>query len=578
MEETFSGARISIHEAKVSFPLPKGYFPDVNVSEEQTQEYRDLVRQRLEAILSDEKCCNERLANGLPSLNPRDWKSVRSFDGLQLFRRRHRGRATAELAAEEDFPQAIGAVANGQPSVVALGNIPGTIEDVLYGFAGTTDEETRTTLSFLLPTTDAAILRNLELATVDDPLHYFGLKWLYAARSIGAPRDLCCLQAMGVEVDSCDNKYGYLMLHSVDLTECPSFKTNVVRGKVFFTCIFRETTPGFVDVLARGIFDMSGGNLFPKFLAPCTTSAFIGGLRKLVDCANAKKLTVLARRTVSRVQIEEDFAQLPPPRKKAVCVVCMKRDGSGFFGVHLRSCRVCGMPICSKCQTKDKRVFLGCSRPWSPVPCCPMCALEAQRMTNFYPFGAEFAVVADYFTEKSAISYTSTNLTSFGLPLADQIAACAESKESPGGVLQCPNASKLSEQEVQSDDSFCESLSDLDASQICPSSTCSSNDEGVDKEGTEQLPAVVEELLRSDAKIDCQREQVEFTQRYLHLQSGEPPAPSRTTIADFRGEMTKVFLQRESETSSRHKELAATLLALQSTADQIYGDVVAHNQ
>ncbi|KAG1684439.1 hypothetical protein DVH05_002771 [Phytophthora capsici] len=533
MEETFSGARISINQEKVSFPLPKGYFPEVNVSEEQTQEYRDLVQQRLEDILSDERCCNERLDHGLPSLSPRDWKSVRSFDGLQLFRRRHRGRATAELAAEEDFPQAIEAVANGQPSVIAMGSIPGTMEDVLYGFAGTTDEETRTTLSFLLPKTDAAILRNLELATMNDPLHYFGLKWLYA-RSIGSPRDLCCLQAMGVDVDSCGSKYGYLFLHSVDLAECPPFTTNVVRGKVFLTCIFRETTPGFVDVLARGVFDMSGGKLFPKISAPSTTSAFIGGLRKLVDCADAKKLTVLARRTAARVQIQEDFGQLPPPRKKAVCVVCMKRDGSGFFRVRLRSCRVCGMPICSKCLAQDKRVFLGCSRPHSVVPCCPMCALEAQRMTNLHPSETEFAVVADYFYEKSS--------------------AYAESsgeKESPGF--------KRLEQGV---DSFC---SDLDASQICP---YSNSNEGAEKE-VEELPDVVEELLRSGAKIDCQREQVGFAQRCFQCGS-----PTRTTIADFRGEVTDM----SESCSERRQDLAATLLALQSTADQIYGDVIAHKK
>ncbi|GMF26609.1 unnamed protein product [Phytophthora lilii] len=194
MEESFSGTRISITGDKVHFPLPRGYFADVQVSEEQTQEYCDVVSRRLDATLAEEKCRNERLANGLPSLNPRDWKSVRSFDGLQLFRRRHRGRSTAELATEEEFPQAMGAVTNGQPSVVAIGHIPGSIE-VLYGFAGTTDEETRTTMSFQLKRPDAAVLHT-EFATPGDPLHFFGLKWLYGARSIGAPRDLCCLQAM----------------------------------------------------------------------------------------------------------------------------------------------------------------------------------------------------------------------------------------------------------------------------------------------------------------------------------------------------------------------------------------------
>ncbi|KAI9982373.1 hypothetical protein PInf_008310 [Phytophthora infestans] len=55
------------------------------------------------------------------------------------------------------------------------------IEETLYGFAGATDEETCITLSFLLKRSDAAVLQTFELATLEDPLQYFGLKWLYGA-------------------------------------------------------------------------------------------------------------------------------------------------------------------------------------------------------------------------------------------------------------------------------------------------------------------------------------------------------------------------------------------------------------
>jgi hypothetical protein len=608
MQESFSGARVSlIGTSKVTFPLPRGYFPDVQVSEAQTQEYRDLVRRRLDAALADETCCNERLANGLSSLHPRDWKSVRSLDGLQLFRRRHRGRARAELAAQEDFPQAMAAVTNGQPSVVAIGNFPGTIEDVLYGFAGTTVEETRTTMSFLVPRSDAAVLHNFELGTEADPLHFLGLKWLYAARAIGSARDVCCLQAAGVEVDGGGDCYGYLMLHSVDAPEYPPFdpkRTNVVRGKVFFTCIFREKTPGVVDVLARGVFDMSGGRRrFSSLLSPHTTATFIGGLRKLVACADAKKLTVLARRTASRC---DPCTQPPPPPRQAVCVVCIKRDGSGLFSAtRLRSCRVCGMPICSKCQAKNKRVFLGRHRPWSAVPCCPTCALEAQRMITVQPSETEFAMVADYFIEKRPRSPpAATAMTSFGLPLDAQAARCIETsskKQLQAGVVSCPNATKPKDGDAASG-SLSDS-SDLDASQICPSSSSNElqNDESgredshaKDEEGkeeAEQLPAVVEELLGRHDKVDCHREQVEFTKRYLLSPARPSAVGSRTTIADFRGQVAVLGSEPEAQSprSQRDrnysdglgalssKELEATLQALQSTADQIYGDVVAFN-
>ncbi|KAF4046846.1 hypothetical protein GN244_ATG00672 [Phytophthora infestans] len=182
---------------------------------------------------------------------------------------------------------------------------------------------------------------------------------------------------MGAETDTCGKRYGYLVLHSVDLPECPPFSQSfVARGEAFFTCIFRESTPGFVDILARGIFDMSGERKLLPMLSSNMMSVFIDGLRKLVDCADAKKLTLLARRTALRVDVGQTSTQLPPPPKGAICVVCIRRDGSGLFTGQLRSCRVCGMPICSKCQVKKKRVFLGSDRPWSYAPCRPMCALE----------------------------------------------------------------------------------------------------------------------------------------------------------------------------------------------------------
>ncbi|POM79372.1 hypothetical protein PHPALM_2979 [Phytophthora palmivora] len=161
----------------------------------------------------------------------------------------------------------------------------------------------RTTTSFLDPATDAAILRIFELATPHDPMHFFGLKWLFnSSAPFIEPRDACYLQAMGIEKDANDETYGYLVLHSVELAECPPFQhsqAKVLRGKLYFSCLFRDVAPGILDVTLRGVFDTSGElrrlSMPYASLIPYATAAFVGGLLKALRCAEAKKLTLLAR-------------------------------------------------------------------------------------------------------------------------------------------------------------------------------------------------------------------------------------------------------------------------------------------
>ncbi|RLN02372.1 hypothetical protein BBJ28_00020228 [Nothophytophthora sp. Chile5] len=408
-----SGSNASSTTANVSFPLPKGHFGRIQVSAAQKQQYHEVARRRLDAMLADEKLYAERLASNEPCLSPTDWKFVRAHDELKIYRRRRRGRSLEEVAADEDFPEAVAAVANGQPSIVAMGSVAGSIEDMLYGFADTTHEEMRTTTSFLDPHTDSAMLRVFELATATDPLHFFGLKWLYNQEGPSAfvlPRDLCFLEAMGVEHDSDGKRYGYIVLHSIDLPECPPFdrqKTNVIRAKLFLTCVFRDAAPGVIDVLVRGIFDL-GGELrrlaMPyAALMPYATASFIGGLLRSVDCADAKKLTLLARNNAVTGRYRDALNLHMDGRtpKHGVCAVCIKRGGTSPLSclVRLRWCRICGVAICSKCSVKNKRVFLGSERPCSACVCCPSCAQEAQSMTDLRPAEPEYAVVADFFLE-----------------------------------------------------------------------------------------------------------------------------------------------------------------------------------
>ncbi|KAG2898088.1 hypothetical protein JG687_00009361 [Phytophthora cactorum] len=381
--------------SSVKFPLPKDHFGQVNVSIEQTEEYRALVRRRIDGLIADEEFYAVRKANHQPRLDPTAWKFLRSHDEVKMFRRRRRAQKTAVK------------LDNLSDSIIALGRVPGSIEDLLYGNFSTTQEEAQTAMAYMHEPTDCALLRVLELDAPEDPLHYLGLKWMLKKmpmQALTTPRDACYLEAMGVEEDANKRRFGYMVLHSVDILQCPPFdrrRTDVIRGEVYFAGLFRETTPGFVDIMIRGIFDLSGD--LPRHAVPLASMSFINGILKGVECAEAKKLTLLSRHNaVSGYNLDAVYQDVAFA-KDAVCSVCIKRSKRLFSSTRLRACRVCGVAICSKCSAKNKRLFLGSERPCAYAVCCPNCVLEAQQMTGMRPCDPEYAVVADFYLQGPAL-------------------------------------------------------------------------------------------------------------------------------------------------------------------------------
>lgn len=386
-----SGGSVS---SSTKFPLPRDHFPQVNVSFEQQGEYRALVRRRVDALLEEEERQASRRAGHEPRLAPTDWKFVRSHNEVKMYRRRRRSRKGAAPVVE--------------PNVVALGRVAGSIEDVLYGSFSTTQEEMQTTMAYTHEPTDCALLRVLELDAPDDPLHYLGLEWMLSKmpfKAIVTPRDLCYLNGMGVETDEHGQKFGYVVLESVELPECPPFerrRSDVIRGELYVAALFRETTPGFVSVMIRGRFNLSGD--LPRQAGPLVSMAFIAAMLRAVDGSEAKKLTLLARHNAVSGYNCDAINQDEAFDKNDVCSVCIKKNkGRLFSAVRLRACKVCGVAICSKCSAKNKRLFLGSQRPCAFAVCCPSCVSEAQQMTGMQPCQEEYGVVADFYLHGPAL-------------------------------------------------------------------------------------------------------------------------------------------------------------------------------
>ncbi|POM65089.1 Hypothetical protein PHPALM_19261 [Phytophthora palmivora] len=140
-------------------------------------------------------------------------------------------------------------------------------------------------------------------------------------------------------------------------------------------------------------------------LIPYATAAFVGGLLKALRCAEAKKLTLLARYNAVSGKNRDALNVDEENPKHGLCSVCIRRVGTGCLScIRLKWCRICGIAVCSKCSVKGKRVFLGNTKPHTSCVCCPNCSQEARQMTGMRPAEPEYAVVADYFMESLSLS------------------------------------------------------------------------------------------------------------------------------------------------------------------------------
>ncbi|CAH0474086.1 unnamed protein product [Peronospora belbahrii] len=385
-------------------PLPVEHFNNVHVSQSKRQEYKDLVRQRVSSMLADEHRYMERRAQQHPVVQHTEWKLLRRIRDFKVYKRRFQGRSRQDVAAEEELPEVAIAVERGNPVMLVDGMVSGTIEDMLYGMSATTQEEMMTGFSITASPEDAALLSIIEHSTVEDPLRSAELLWVLSKFPILNSRDVCFLKATGVGRDGKGVPYGYMVLHSVDVPECPPFdyrKTKILRAKMFFSFLFRESSPGSLNVIGRGIFDLAGGEML-KLVLPHATALIIDGLLKSSSCGEAKKLTLLA------CQNSDERRKLKALSKKSVCSMCIRGNGRVLPGTRLRLCEVCGVPICKSCTIKNKRMFTGTRKPWHEATCCATCSQQAKRITGVRLGDPDFLVVAEFYSNKSHIPSSSS--------------------------------------------------------------------------------------------------------------------------------------------------------------------------
>lgn len=546
---------------KPNLPLPKGYFGDARLSAEQHHKFRAIIRQRLVTALRDEHAfvhVNQR------QVDAAKWRLVKKKHQLCIFRRRH---LPSSVTADED---------TWKPSMMSVGRMEGTLEDVIYGSYDKSYEEMKTTLAYADVTTkDCAVLQTLELATPSDPFHYLGLKWLFTqlpASLIIKPRDWCYIEAMGITTDTSGSsgRFGYIILHSVDLQCCPPFdRRAVVRGKTQLSFIFREPVPGIVEIFSQGLFDPAG-ELIQRFVT-IMTSEVLSGVFMMAKCAEAKKLTLLALRNfrdTAKMNSSSSSASSSQQLLKS-CFVC---KGSGGMFSKLKMCRVCGVTICPQCRVK-KKIFVGPARSVRKVSCCRMCLVQAQSM-EIRPAEPQFSILGEMVLPKDdfPIMESSEEPT----PRQQQLDSSMTSDEGTANYNQ-------SGDDYDNDDDA-DNLSELDVT-----SYRFSNESGMSEDDVEKLIAAMmsqradsggntgdgdhratDDEPEPSSSRELQAEGARVTQDLL---AHEAPEPNGSESDGANGNDSTGGREAEEEQALYEK-----ILRLQSAADEVYSITQANNE
>lgn len=265
---------------EVRIPFPDDFFPRVSVSSELHSTYQRAASDLLQATLRAEAA---PLAKVHPAQHPKHWKFVGERSGLQLYRERGADRGAAV-------------------QVIALGLLPGSLEDVMWGLYAPSHRAHKTQRAIMHKDyLDAALLHVLDedpVAEGDDgfAFRFAGLKWLACAPTgkLLHKRDVCWYEELGLARDAAGADVGFLAMHSVRVPECPPLDQHgVKRASVSVAYVFRDVGDGRTSVYMTGSHAVGGKSR--SWSADAVLVEMWLAMATVLDCAQAKRLTKLVR-------------------------------------------------------------------------------------------------------------------------------------------------------------------------------------------------------------------------------------------------------------------------------------------
>lgn len=341
----------------------------LRVSHEDARELQQLA-ETLAANCLDEFELELRRSSAPGNSASQRWRELRQLEGVRIYE---------ELRAADGAAPAI-------PSLLLRGNIPGTMNDMLFAHstACATDDAMKLRSHYVQDgVLDSRVLAEIARPSVDAPFHRVAVTW-----RLFTTRDYVCLDATGVLLLPRGERVGYSISHSVAFdAQLPSFeKLSIDRGNVSVCSLFREhpVGGGSVECFARGFFDIDtaddrvAGNLALRLVSNQWLS-----FARHMQFAQMKKLAWFLRRSLE-LRLDnnyvDDVSALKSKSKsggKPQCCVCDK--SLGFLGSR-KHCRRCDRAVCSGCQVKNRLCWLAADAKGvheGREVFCSRCVLEA---------------------------------------------------------------------------------------------------------------------------------------------------------------------------------------------------------
>ncbi|OWZ06348.1 hypothetical protein PHMEG_00021405, partial [Phytophthora megakarya] len=164
------------------------------------------------------------------------WKELRHKDNIRIYRGRSR---------HDNLPTT--------PSLLLLGTIQGTLDDVMYGAMASTEEAIRIKSRCIQDgVVDCKVLHELVQPTLDNPFHHVSVKW----RLYNNQRDYVSLDTSGIAHTVKHERIGYNISHSVAFAQIPGME-GIERGNMSVCSLYLQNTPTTVECYVRGFFDFN---------------------------------------------------------------------------------------------------------------------------------------------------------------------------------------------------------------------------------------------------------------------------------------------------------------------------------
>ncbi|TDH69180.1 hypothetical protein CCR75_002863 [Bremia lactucae] len=304
-----------------NLPFPDNFFVKMVTSTQLTDNFHQRATRLLNLTLASEMSASRYH----PRQEPSQWKFIGDRNGLELYRER-------------------GYIKGKAIKVTALGQINGTLDDVLLGLHATTNGACKTQRAIMHRNfLDAAVLCVFNKDSFDRndrgvSYEFAGVKWLACAPTgtLVHKRDLCWYEELGCTKDANGNDVGYLVMQSVEVGECPPFEQQKVTRSTAAVCYtFRSLPKGRVEVFMMGHHTVGGKS------RSWNTDSIIAelwlGIALSLECAKSKRLSKLVCDTETFISYTE----------RNTCDIC---DLKFRMLKSNQNCKLCGRKVCDHCR------------------------------------------------------------------------------------------------------------------------------------------------------------------------------------------------------------------------------------